>query len=286
MLTDLAFYEDSIFKKVFSKDNEILLDLLNSLPQFQGSDRIKKVKILNPEILGTKKNIKNTILDIHAEDISNRKFLIEMQTNSHEGFSQRILFNWSKLYSTSLEKGETYKELPKVYSINFLKFSLIKNQTDYISSFKILEEKHHEICLTKDLEIIIIELPKLKKEFHELNSILEYWIYLIRESPNLKEAEMKTIMKKSNGLNKAIKEIKFIYLDEESRKLHAARLNAERKYKKDLYEKGIEEGIEMEKFKTSLVLREFGMPIEKISKITGLSQKQILDYKNKVSKKK
>lgn len=122
----LPLYDNYIFKKVFTKDKEILLDLLNSFPQFQGRKKITKIRILNPEILGSKKKVKDTILDIHAEDLSGSIFLIEMQTNSQEGFSKRILFNWSKLYSMSLNKGKGYKELPKVYSINFLNFSLIK----------------------------------------------------------------------------------------------------------------------------------------------------------------
>jgi predicted transposase/invertase (TIGR01784 family) len=93
----LPLYDNYIFKKDFTKDKEILLDLLNSFPQFQGRKKITKIRILNPEILGSKKKVKDTILDIHAEDLSGSIFLIEMQTNSQEGFSKRILFNWSKL---------------------------------------------------------------------------------------------------------------------------------------------------------------------------------------------
>jgi hypothetical protein len=52
--------------------------------------------------------------------------------------------------------------------------------------------------LTDDLEIIIVELPKLEKNFTELENLLEYWIYLIRDIDKLKEIEMKTISKKSN----------------------------------------------------------------------------------------
>jgi predicted transposase/invertase (TIGR01784 family) len=224
----LPLYENNTFKTVFTKDVEILLDLLNSFPQFQGKNRIRKIRILNPELLGSKKEVKDSILDIHAEDISNRKFLIEMQTSSQRGFTERIVFNWAKVFATSLDKGEEYKTLPIVYSINFLNFSLVKDYTEYLYNFSILEAKHPEIQLTDCMEILIIELPKLKKEFTELSSLLEYWIYLIR-AEKLEE--------------KAIKEIKFISLDKENRKLIAARLRAERKFKRDgmlNYQKGIE----------------------------------------------
>lgn len=279
----LPLYDNYIFKKVFTKDKEILLDLLNSFPQFQAKKKIKKIRILNPEILGSKKKVKDTILDIHAEDLSGSIFLIEMQTNSQEGFSKRILFNWAKLYSMSLNKGKGYKELPKVYSINFLNFSLIKKHSEYIYNFRILENNHPEICLTEDLEVILIELPKLKTKFKDLRDILEYWICLIRDTSKLEEAEMKTIMKKSNGLNKAVKEIKFISLDKESRKLHAAKLNAERKYKqknKAMYEKGKEK----EKEDIAIIMLSKNQSLDFISEITSLSVSQIKALQKKLSK--
>jgi hypothetical protein len=64
----LPIHNDLVFKLLFSRDPEILLDLLNSFPDFKGRRKIKKLKILNPILLPSKKNYKNTILDIQAEN--------------------------------------------------------------------------------------------------------------------------------------------------------------------------------------------------------------------------
>ncbi|MDX1960209.1 MAG: Rpn family recombination-promoting nuclease/putative transposase, partial [Leptospiraceae bacterium] len=154
----LPIYNDLVFKMLFSRDPIILIDLLNSFPEFQRQKKIKKIKILNPILLPKRKNLKNTILDIHAEDINGNKFLIEMQSRAHDGFMERILFNWAKLFSSTLTQGVEYSELPKVYSINFLNFSLAKEYPEYYFNFSILENSHPEIRLTESLSIVIIEL--------------------------------------------------------------------------------------------------------------------------------
>jgi predicted transposase/invertase (TIGR01784 family) len=130
------------------------------------------------------------------------------------------------LLNSILKSGEEYSKLLIVYSINFLNFTLAKNYSEYYFDFSILENTHPEIQLIENLKIVIIELPQLRKKFEELETILDYWLYSIR-SKGLKEEEMKSIMKKSKGLNKAKKEVKFISLNQENRKLMAARLLAE-----------------------------------------------------------
>jgi len=298
----LPLTDNYVFRAVLGKDTIMLLDLLNSFPQFKKEKKIKEIKILPTEILGTKKSNKDTILDIHAEDVSGNIFLIEMQTASHKGFSQRILYNWAKLYSNSLKKGKDYTELPKVYSINFLNFSIVKEYKDYIYNFEIRSKKYPKISLTEDLEIIIVELPKLQKNFAELENLLEYWIYFIRDTNKLEEIEMKTISKKSNGLNRAVKELKYISLDKESRKLHEARLRAERKFQKTIYEKGKEdglaegiekgkqeglsEGIEKEKNDIALTMLSRNIEIDFIMEVTGLSLIQIKNLQKKQNTKK
>jgi predicted transposase/invertase (TIGR01784 family) len=85
-----------------------------------------------------------------------------------------------------------------------------------------------------------------------------------------------------------MKEVKFISLDEENRKLMAARLQAERKYQKNtnlIYEKGKLEGKLEGVLETALDFLDFGMELEKVCQITGLTEKQILDYRRNKRKK-
>jgi hypothetical protein len=57
----LPIHNDLVFKLLFSRDPEILLDLLNSFPDFKGKRKIKKLKILNPILLPSKKNYRRII---------------------------------------------------------------------------------------------------------------------------------------------------------------------------------------------------------------------------------
>lgn len=46
----LPLTNDFVFKAVFSKHEDVLMNLLNSFPEFQKEKRIVSLKVLNPEI--------------------------------------------------------------------------------------------------------------------------------------------------------------------------------------------------------------------------------------------
>lgn len=103
--------------------------------------------------------------------------------------SQGLIFQ-KEFYTISLRciqegKGEKYKNLKRVYSINFLKEPPWKDNNNYLSVFQILE-KDKKFPLTEDLEIYIVELSKFVKDFDGLESDFELWFYLLKESSNLR----------------------------------------------------------------------------------------------------
>lgn len=134
----LPLTNDFTFKAVFSKDEDVLIDLLNSFPEFQGTNQITYIKILNPEMPRDMKIDKAIVLDIKAIDQSGNKFLIEMQASHQPFFTQRVLYYWSKLYSKSITKGQDSTNLSKVYSFNFVNFEIFpKQQERFYWSFQI-----------------------------------------------------------------------------------------------------------------------------------------------------
>ena len=122
----LPLYNDFIFKALLVKNPDILLDILNSFPTFQGLQRIKQITILNPELPKSTDLEKGSILDIRATDESGRSFLIEMQGTPKPFLSERLVLYWAKVFAGSIIKGDEYSILPKVFSISFLNFNLIK----------------------------------------------------------------------------------------------------------------------------------------------------------------
>ena len=129
-----------VFKAVFGKNPDLLLALLNSFPEFADEKQIEQLYILNPEIPKDFQKDKLSILDIQATDKNGNRFLIEMQVSHKTFFEKRILYYWAKLYSKSILKGQKYEKLPKVYSFNFVNFSLLPNTNKFHSVFHLLEK--------------------------------------------------------------------------------------------------------------------------------------------------
>ncbi len=277
----LPLTNDFTFKIVFSNDDDVLLDLLNSFPDFQGKNQIASLKVLNPEIPKDTKTDKAIVLDIRATDSQGNKFLIEMQASKQLFFPQRTLYYWSKLYAKSIGKGQDYTKLPKVYSFNFVNFELFKNESRFYWSFQVASKEQPEIQLTDDLSIRIIEIPKFNLDLNSIQNPLDYWVYLLKEVTHLKGEQMKALEKKNPKIKKAMNKLKFVSHDKKSRELYEARLKTEMDYstrfkyqlqrmKEEGIEEGIEKGIEKGKIETAKELLAWGMKREQIRKITGL----------------
>ncbi|MCB1179757.1 MAG: Rpn family recombination-promoting nuclease/putative transposase [Leptospiraceae bacterium] len=283
----LSLTDNSIFKAVFGSNVDILIDLLNSFPSFQGEKKIIDLSILNPEIPKSRVSEKLSILDIKAEDKSGNQFIIEMQTLSHKFFDKRILYYWSKVYIGNLKRGFKYEKLKKVYSFNFLDFNLLNESKEFLSSFKILESRYN-FPLTDELEINIIELGKFYKEINELKSNLDLWLFALKESENPDGKEMKTLVKKNPKIKKAIIHFK----EMSAADLKREEIEIRKKTKMDIqaametnYEKGIEKGIIEGLEKTALKLLTKGMNLKFISETTELPIARIKELQKSLSKK-
>ena len=138
----LPFTNDFVFKAIFGRNPDILLDLLNSFPEFAGDKQIQDIQILNPEI---------------PKDI--------LQSSHRTNFTKRILYYWAKLYSKSLKTGEKYETLPKVYMFNFLNFNLLPQVEKFHTVFHLLEKNIPNLRLTDDLEIHNEDISKEECKF-------------------------------------------------------------------------------------------------------------------------
>ena len=176
---------DIAFKKVFGSENHknILISFLNAVLDFKDEKEIVEVEILNPYQVPKIEELKETILDIRAKNKSGESFIVEMQKKDLGDFAKRSLYYTSKAYVSQLDKGYKYDKLKKVYFIGVLDFKMFSNK-DYISRHLILNKEtlKQEI---EDFEFTFIELPKFNKKLNELKTILDKWIYFIKEAENL-----------------------------------------------------------------------------------------------------
>jgi predicted transposase/invertase (TIGR01784 family) len=166
--------------------------------------------------------------------------------------------------------GESYFQLTPIIQINILDFSLLPG--DSIVSRFLLKEKDSNTILTEDFQMIYVELPKFQKtEIEGLHTESEIWLYLLKNIQDLTEESRMEILKKKPDLKNAFGVLEMYSSDPEKQREFEERLRADENYAYELavrYEKGLEKG----KLETARKMLEEGDSIEKILRISGLSE--------------
>jgi predicted transposase/invertase (TIGR01784 family) len=179
---------DIAFKKVFGNEQrtEILICFLNAVLDLHGPQAIAAITILNPYQAPKISLLKETSLDVRATTQSGVNFIVEMQVEKQDYFAKRALYYAAKAYVGQIGKAEEYPKLNQVVFIGILNFQLFDAEAapHYLSRHLLLDQKtlKQEI---KDLELNFIELPKFRKQEHELETIVEKWIYFFKHADDL-----------------------------------------------------------------------------------------------------
>ena len=177
---------DIAFKKIFANENkkEILISFLNAVLDLKDQKTIMDVEILNPYQAPRIEGLKETILDVRAKDKAGITFIVEMQVEKEPYLDKRVLYYASKAYVAQIEKAEDYPKLNQVIFIGILDFAIFNN-AHYLSRHLIVDQVSgtQEI---KDLEFNFIELKKFNKSEAELETVIEKWVYFLKNAENLK----------------------------------------------------------------------------------------------------
>ncbi len=285
----MTLKRDFIFKLVFSKNKEPLIDLLKSITKYE----IKDIKILSKDFTLEKyrKDSKFGILDILTELEDGTKINIEMQVTNEHNTIERFLFYQSKIYTESMKAGEDYSKAKNVIVIGILDFELFIDEYNYISETNYKIEKvdkngvvHEVQNLNTKMKMFLIELPKFKKVKHNLNEKLVQWLIAIL-CEDMKE--MGEVMGINNNIVKLYKEVEKLVEDEDILEYIEREEDDKRKYNdamKNNYDRGLEEGreegIQQGKVIIAEKLLKNNMSIEQISEITTLSKQEILEIRN------
>jgi len=275
---------DLAFKKIFgnSKHKSILISFLNSVLDFKDAKEIVSVELANPYQVPKIPELKETILDIQATNKKGERFIVEMQRKDLGNFTKRSLYYTSKAYVEQLPRGNDYTSLKKVYFIGIVNFEIFNN-TNFISRHLIINQETSTQDLD-DFEFTFLELPKFKKELNELSSILDRWIYFIKNAQDLTlipdEYEKIEEFKEAFGVaaqtswnKEELKVYEYMALKEFD-EINALRTAEEKGLQKGLQkglEKGLEKGKQEEKLEIVKKCIEKGLDSETISMITGVS---------------
>ena len=267
---------DVVFQILFGEvgSEEITKDLLSAILD----EQINTID-LNQNIVLRRKNPKDKmgIVDVLAKINDNEYCNIEMQVSDDKDIIKRILYYWSKQYSKELQKGHPYIDLKRTINVliaNF-KIDILKN-LEFHTQWKIIEENGRKTVLTDDLELHIIELPKMRKNkaTGKDKKLLEWLSFL----NNPESKEVTNYMKNNESMKKAKEKLNTMSEDERIRRLAELREKAildELEVKAYNYKKGKNDGIEQKNKEIAKKLKEKGLNIDFIIEITNLTKEEI-----------
>ena len=268
--------EDIAFKKIFGDERhpQVLISFINAVLGLQGPEQVDKLKLLNPNQAPEFKGLKNTIVDVQAQDKRGFKFIVEMQVERDEHFAKRALYYSSKAYTRQIASGASYSKLNPVYFIGVLDFSLLEGE-DYLSRHLILNQVTGKQEL-KDLVWNFIELPKFKLRESQLNTVEQKWIYFLKNAAKLSKVPAK--LSEESSIKEAFKIADQHSWSEEDLQVYdfwsireGIRRNTLRTAKKEGFAQGV--------LSIAYKLREEGMDTQTIAELTGLSPEQINTFR-------
>ena len=281
---------DIAFRKIFGNENktEILISFLNAVLELPKGRKIKKVEIKNPYQLPEIKDLKSSILDVRTTDERNISYIVEMQVEELKGFDKRVQYYTAKQYSSQINKGDEYPKLNQVIFIGILDFIFFEDDDDYITRHRTVNIRTQKSTLN-GMEYNFIELPKFNKELKNIKTLVDKWIYFIKNAENLdvipadlKDKGLKHAYEDADRHNWTKEELEAYQYAEMRRQDEKGKTEvAVKKAVKKAVEKAIEKTKEADKIETVREFYKNGAGIELIAVSTKLSIEIVKEILNK-----
>ena len=168
-------------------NKEFLISFLNALLELNGEKEIADLTYLNTEQLGFSNNERRAVYDVYCTTKEGERFIVEMQKAKQENFRDRALYDSSFAIQDQGQKGTKnntvywdYKLSP-VYVIGILDFVMDDSpeKVNHLITKVQLKDDLNEV-FNKNLNFIFIEMPKFRKEESELETFMDKWLYAIK----------------------------------------------------------------------------------------------------------
>ena len=241
--------------------------------------------VMRHENIGEKMGVLDVLVKFDDKKFCN----VEMQLIEKDKLFERILYYWSRIYTKQIKSGNDYVFLNKTIEVLIVDFEIDSlKDLEYHTMWKIIETKYRKNILTDELEIHIIEIPKIYRLIGEKQKEeLVKWLEFI-EDPTSKEVE--NYMNENEGIKEAKTKLEGLSEDERLQRLEELRLKAimdEKAIRSFAIKKGLEEGRKegrkegmkegMEKGikKIAKKMKEKGEDTKYIQEITGLTEEEI-----------
>ena len=284
-------FTDVGFKRIFGQEfsKPLLLDFLNSL--LEGEKHIVNLTFLDKEQPALYDEDRSLIYDIYCETDEGEHIIVEMQNKSQPYFKSRSIYYISESIARQGERGSSWNyAIDSVYLIAFLNFIPL----DFKQQFRtdvVLAEKNTVDQFSDKLRMIYLQLPLFKKEADECENQVERWIYLLKNMETLSRlpwAAQSAVFKKLESIADvgAMSRDERLKYDEALRKyrdtisvFEGVRMDGlmegRMEGRKEGRMEGRMEGQRSEKMENARKMKTYGLALDMIAEITGLSIEEV-----------
>ena len=271
-------FTDFGFKKIFGdpEDTVLLRSLINDILGLEDKNKVQKIVFKNGELLGDNPEDRKAIFDLYCTDEKGSEFIVELQKVYQEHFQSRALYYTTFPIQEQAIRGKWNFSLTPIYFIGLLNFEVERFKTTeaFLHHGKITDIKSKEI-MYDNLNMIYVEIPKLKKSKEELSTHLEWWLYVFQNLTQLHEIPEAL---RGDVIEKAFEKAAFINLPKKEQEKYHKNLKVYRDLINSLdtaHEEGRVEGKIEGKIEIAKKLIEANMSLAFISELTGLSKEEI-----------
>ena len=280
---------DTAFKRVFATEDfkEATIGMLNSIIKDR---KIKDVEFINTVIPGEPDKGRGAVVDVMCKDADGSRFVVEMQRMEQKFFLQRTVFYTSKIMSIyDLKKGDNTFEFPCTYMVSFLNFSVeqlagIKMEPGQCCIHYVTVDPDSGRKLPSSPEYYFLDLTRAAKSLGDVLSEKEKWVYLLRETQNLKVVPDELVGEPA--FDAFFEGARYANFSEEEALAYQKdmftqmdKILAEQyKYKKgkeEGREEGEAKGREDSKLEIAKAMKAKGLDVSMIAECTGLTEDQI-----------
>ncbi len=291
-------FTDFGFKKLFGTEpnKDLLIDFLNEvvLPKQR---KIKDLSYRKNEHIGNTELDRKAIFDLYCIGADGERFIVEMQKAKQNYFKDRSVFYSTFPIQEQAQRGDWDYQLSEVYTVGVLDFVFSDDDLSDRKGKKTKKALHkaevrHEVKLKNQysqvfydkLTFIYLEMPHFIKTENELATSYDKWLYVLKYLPTFTERPQKLQERIFHRLFEAAEIARFSLEEKEQ---YEDSLKSYRDLKNVIdtsYGEGREEGREEGKEEAkdernkeiALNMLKEGLNILLISKITGLSEDEIL----------
>ena len=183
-------FTDFGFKRLFGTEmnKELLISFLNSL--LHNQEEITDIRYRNTEQLGSGIMDRKAVFDVYCQNTAGEYFIVEMQKAEQDYFKDRSVFYATFPIREQAQQGHEWDfKLKGVYTVGILDF--VFPDDEYAPDCM-----HHEVKLMDvedkhvfydKLTFVYLEMPKFNKTEDQLETMMDKWLYVLRNLSRLME---------------------------------------------------------------------------------------------------